>query len=120
MRPILEDAARIAALQAGEVDLIAAIPHVRVGDLKRNDKLVIKTIVAPRIFHVTIDVRKPPFDNVKVRGPAPRACCDCSGGAWASKCRDPGSARLVPFPTAIYGTRGPQGLPPGPVSPQST
>jgi peptide/nickel transport system substrate-binding protein len=67
VRPILEDAARIAALQAGEVDLIAPIPHVRIGDLKRNDKLVIKTIAAPRIFHVTIDVRKPPFDNVKVR-----------------------------------------------------
>src|SRR2546422_763973 len=27
----------------------------------------VKTIAAPRIFHVTIDVRKPPFDNVKVR-----------------------------------------------------
>jgi peptide/nickel transport system substrate-binding protein len=67
VRPILEDAARIAALQAGEVDLIAPIPHARVAELKRNDKLVIKTIAAPRIFHVTIDVRKPPFDNVKVR-----------------------------------------------------
>jgi peptide/nickel transport system substrate-binding protein len=67
VRPILEDAARIAALQAGEVDLIAPIPHVRIADLKRNEKLVIKTIPAPRIFHVTIDVRKPPFDNVKVR-----------------------------------------------------
>jgi peptide/nickel transport system substrate-binding protein len=67
VRPILEDAARIAALQAGEVDLIAPVPHARVAELKRNDKLVIKTIPAPRIFHVTIDVRKPPFDNVKVR-----------------------------------------------------
>ncbi|MGH7392980.1 MAG: ABC transporter substrate-binding protein, partial [Candidatus Rokuibacteriota bacterium] len=67
VRPILEDAARIAALQAGEVDLIAPIPHARVAELKRNDKLVIKTIAAPRIFHVTIDVRKPPFDDVKVR-----------------------------------------------------
>jgi peptide/nickel transport system substrate-binding protein len=67
VRPILEDAARVAALQAGEVDLIAPIPHVRIEELKRNDKLVIKTIPAPRIFHVTIDVRKPPFDNVKVR-----------------------------------------------------
>ncbi|HEY7363137.1 MAG TPA: ABC transporter substrate-binding protein [Methylomirabilota bacterium] len=67
VRPILEDAARIAALQAGEVDLIAPIPHVRIAELKRNEKLVIKTIAAPRIFHVTIDVRKPPFDNVKVR-----------------------------------------------------
>src|SRR5438093_13069336 len=28
VRPILEDAARVAALQAGEVDLIAPIPHV--------------------------------------------------------------------------------------------
>lgn len=67
VRPILEDAARIAALQAGEVDLIAPVPHARVAELKRNDKLVIKTIAAPRIFHVTIDVRKPPFDNLKVR-----------------------------------------------------
>jgi peptide/nickel transport system substrate-binding protein len=67
VRPILEDAARIAALQAGEVDLISPIPPARIGELKRNDKLVIKTIAAPRIFHVTIDVRKPPFDNVKVR-----------------------------------------------------
>src|SRR5258705_2006028 len=67
VRPMLEDAARIAALQAGEVDLIAPIPHVRIGELKRTDKLVIKTIAAPRIFHVTTDVRKPPFDNVKVR-----------------------------------------------------
>jgi peptide/nickel transport system substrate-binding protein len=67
VRPILEDAARVAALQAGEVDLIAPIPHVRIAELQRNDKLVIKTIAAPRIFHVTIDVRKPPFDSVKVR-----------------------------------------------------
>src|SRR5262245_40985970 len=67
VRPILEDAARIAALQAGEVDLIAPVPHARIAELRRNDKLVIKTIAAPRIFHVTIDVRKPPFDNVKVR-----------------------------------------------------
>src|SRR5262245_24837104 len=67
VRPILEDAARIAALQAGEVDLITPIPYARIAELKRNDKLVIKTIAAPRVFHVTIDVRKPPFDNVKVR-----------------------------------------------------
>ena len=67
VRPILEDAARIAALQTGEVDLISPIPYVRVAELQRDNKLVIKTIPAPRIFHVTIDVRKPPFDNVKVR-----------------------------------------------------
>src|SRR6185503_681258 len=60
VRPILEDAARIAALQTGEVDLIAPVPHARIAELKRNDKLVIKTIPAPRIFHLTIDVRKPP------------------------------------------------------------
>lgn len=67
VRPILEDAARIAALQTGEVDLIAPVPHARIDELKRNDKLMVKTFPAPRIFHVTIDVRKPPFDNVKVR-----------------------------------------------------
>src|SRR2546430_16242159 len=44
VRPILEDAARIAALQTGEVDLIAPVPHVRIAELQKNDKLVIKTI----------------------------------------------------------------------------
>jgi len=34
VRPILEDAARIAALQAGEVDLIAPVPHVRIAELQ--------------------------------------------------------------------------------------
>ena len=34
VRPILEDAARIAALQTGEVDLISPIPHVRIEELK--------------------------------------------------------------------------------------
>src|SRR5256885_2519495 len=48
VRPILEDAARIAALQTGEVDLIAPVPHVRIAELQRNDKLVIRTIAAPR------------------------------------------------------------------------
>src|SRR5207244_5983906 len=61
VRPILEDAARVAALQAGEVDLIAPIPHVRLAELPKNDKLVIKTTAAPRIFHVTIDVRHHPL-----------------------------------------------------------
>jgi peptide/nickel transport system substrate-binding protein len=67
VRPILEDAARIAALQAGEVDLISNVPYARVEELKRNDKLVVKTIPAPRVFFVAIDPRQPPFDNVKVR-----------------------------------------------------
>src|SRR5215813_8104753 len=35
VRPILEDAARVAALQTGEVDLAAPIPHVRIEELKR-------------------------------------------------------------------------------------
>jgi len=36
VRPILEDAARIAALQAGEVDLITPIPYARIAELKRS------------------------------------------------------------------------------------
>src|SRR4029453_13072482 len=41
VRPILEDAARIAALQAGEVDLIAPVPPARIPELQQNSKLAI-------------------------------------------------------------------------------
>jgi peptide/nickel transport system substrate-binding protein len=67
VRPILEDAARIAALQAGEVDFVANVPYERIEELRGNPNLAVKTVSTPRVFFVAIDPRQKPFDDVRVR-----------------------------------------------------
>jgi peptide/nickel transport system substrate-binding protein len=66
-RPILEDAARIAALQAGEVDFISNVPYERITELRADPNLTVKTIATPRVFFVSMDPRVKPFDDVRVR-----------------------------------------------------
>jgi len=67
VRPILEDAARVAALQAGEVDFISNVPYQRADELGRDTNLLVKTVTTPRVFFVVIDPRQKPFDDVRVR-----------------------------------------------------
>lgn len=67
VRPILEDATRISALLAGEVDLINAVPYARIPELESNENVTVSTVPSPRIFFVAIDPREPPFDDVRVR-----------------------------------------------------
>jgi peptide/nickel transport system substrate-binding protein len=67
MRPILEDATRVAALQTGEVDFISNVPYERIGELSADPSLVVKTVSTPRVFFIGIDPRVKPFDDVRVR-----------------------------------------------------
>lgn len=67
VRPILEDATRISALLAGEVDLINAVPYARLPELETNEAIRVETVPSPRVFFVAIDPREPPFDDVRVR-----------------------------------------------------
>jgi peptide/nickel transport system substrate-binding protein len=67
VRPILEDAARIAALQTGEVDFVANVPYERIAELQANPNLVVKTIATPRVFFIGIDPRVTPLNDVRVR-----------------------------------------------------
>ncbi len=67
VRPILEDATRISALLAGEVQLINAVPYVRIAELEANPDLRVETVPSPRVFFVVIDPREAPFDDVRVR-----------------------------------------------------
>ena len=67
VRPILEDAARIAALQTGEVDFISNVPYERIAELRADPNLVVKTIGTPRVFFVSMNPNVAPFDNVLVR-----------------------------------------------------
>jgi peptide/nickel transport system substrate-binding protein len=67
VRPILEDAARVAALQTGEVDFIANVPYERITELEGNPNLVVKTIATPRVFFIGLDPRVAPLNDVRVR-----------------------------------------------------
>jgi len=67
VRPILEDAARVAALQTGEVDLISNVPYERIAELRADSNLVVKTIATPRVFFIGIDPRVAPLNDVRVR-----------------------------------------------------
>ncbi len=67
VRPILEEAARVAALQTGEVDFISNVPYERVTELEADPNLVVKTVATPRVFFVGIDPRAQPFNDVRVR-----------------------------------------------------
>jgi peptide/nickel transport system substrate-binding protein len=67
VRPILEDAARVAALQTGEVDFISNVPYERIPELQADPNLVVKTVQTPRVFFVGIDPRVTPFNDVRVR-----------------------------------------------------
>ena len=67
VRPILEDAARIAALQTGEVDFISNVPYERIAELEADPSLVVKTVGTPRVFFVGIDPRVTPLNDVRVR-----------------------------------------------------
>lgn len=67
MRPILEDATRVAALQTGEVDFISNVPYERITELQADPNLVVKTVPTPRVFFIGIDPRVKPLDDVRVR-----------------------------------------------------
>ncbi|MCC6176930.1 MAG: hypothetical protein IT305_16595 [Chloroflexi bacterium] len=67
VRPILEDAARVAALQTGEVDFISNVPYERLGELEADPNLIVKTVATPRVFFVGIDPRVTPLNDVRVR-----------------------------------------------------
>jgi peptide/nickel transport system substrate-binding protein len=55
-KPITNDAARVAALVSGDVDLIGNVPATDVAGLQRNEKLVVATMPSNRCYFWTIDV----------------------------------------------------------------
>ena len=55
-KPITTDAARVAALLSGDVDLIGNVPGNDVGTLKDNPKITIGTMASNRCYFWTLDV----------------------------------------------------------------
>lgn len=66
-RPIKENGARVAALLAGEVDIINGIPVVQESIVSNFPGVRSIRVPVPRIYYMSLDVRKPPFDDVRVR-----------------------------------------------------
>jgi peptide/nickel transport system substrate-binding protein len=64
-RPIPETATRIAALEAGDVDIITDVPPDYVDQPPQGIKVV--TIPGTRAFFIAMNVSMKPFDDVRVR-----------------------------------------------------
>ena len=66
-RTIKEDAARIAALEGGQADLISTIPSHEVPRLKSNSRLRIAQVEGLRPIFLVLSPAYKPLDNPKVR-----------------------------------------------------
>ena len=64
---IKEDAARIAALEAGQADLISNVPPHEVARLKSNPRLRLQPVQGLRPIFLVLSPAYKPLDNVKVR-----------------------------------------------------
>jgi peptide/nickel transport system substrate-binding protein len=67
------DAARVAQLKAGQVDIIVRAPSSDVATLKRDPKLTVATVDTVYVFNMELDLRdKPPQISAKDGSPLPK------------------------------------------------
>lgn len=66
-RPISEDSTRVAALQAGEIDLAALIPPTSIPTLQSDSKLDVRSVRSLRTVFVGMNTFQIPFTDVRVR-----------------------------------------------------
>ena len=70
---IPEPASRVAALLAGEVDLIDELPHHAIKQVEADPKTKVLKTNGTRSFFIDFNTKKPPFDDVRVRQAANHA-----------------------------------------------
>ena len=66
-RKVTEDAARLAALEAGQADVINNVPEHEVARLQRHPRLKVEKVEGLRMFFLAFNVAHKPFDNKLVR-----------------------------------------------------
>ena len=67
IRVIPEDSSRTIALQAGDVDMIDAVPAVDIDRVLEDENFTTVVQPSPSITYVSWNMTKAPYDNVKVR-----------------------------------------------------
>jgi peptide/nickel transport system substrate-binding protein len=70
---IPEPASRVAALLAGEVDLIDELPHHAIKQIEANPRTQVLKSNGTRSFFIDLNNKKPPFNDVRVRQAANHA-----------------------------------------------
>lgn len=64
---IPDSSARVAALLAGEVQLINELPVSAINQVEKNDKTKVVVVNGTRTFYVSLNNDKPPFNDKRVR-----------------------------------------------------
>jgi peptide/nickel transport system substrate-binding protein len=67
IRPIPELGARVAALEAGEVDWVEGVPVEEAVRLKKNSNITVMDAKTLWVSFIHMDTRKKPFNDVRVR-----------------------------------------------------
>jgi peptide/nickel transport system substrate-binding protein len=70
---IPENASRVAALLAGEVDIINEVPSFAVNTIQRSGKAKVVKTNGTRTFFVSLNLTRPPFNDARVRQAANHA-----------------------------------------------
>jgi len=70
---IPENASRMAALMAGEVDVVNEVPVFAINTIERSGKAKVVKANGTRTFFIALNVTKPPFSDVRVRQAANHA-----------------------------------------------
>jgi peptide/nickel transport system substrate-binding protein len=66
-RVINDDSVRLIELQTGNIDIMAAVPSESLGFVRDDPNLDLVKIPHSYIYRLYLNMRKPPFDNLKVR-----------------------------------------------------
>ncbi len=66
-RYVRDDGARLAALAAGDVDVVNNVPPDQIGRLKANDRLAVESVVSTFIIYVGMRTDRAPLTDRRVR-----------------------------------------------------
>lgn len=98
-RPIPDEQTRFTELRSGGADAIVDVPPDNVAQVKSDNRFQFLSQPGPHIWWVTLNVTKPPFDNLKVR----QAVAHATNRESIAKdiLKDTGTVANGPIPPAI-------------------